>query len=439
MDVSLNHKLIKWYEQILQDWISPDINIQYSDQHLEIRLPNGKKVKLESSKINQGVENPLITLCKVPINSDIAVSEKYVYLITSSLNLLNDLRVEVTSEGVHVYENILKTLFYYLNRAEEIQSKEVDKFGRFPFKNSISYKTHSLQVPVCDIITQIIKEICLFLCPKLDLIKTQFSIISTHDVDIPCKYGISINQSVKSALKDIKSKRVEATISAFLKSHDEYDTFDYIMDKNEEYGNQVFFNFISNPPDRMGVDPSYSLRHKRIRKCLHHILSRGHKIGLHAAGGSFQDSGSLDYQIQNLSNTISDLGSNQCVTHNRFHYLKWSQTTTPNILSHSNIEVDYTLGFAEKIGFRCGTGRSYRPFDIYQNKLLNFKVHPMVAMEVSLFHKNYSNLNHDEACDEISVTMSQIKKYQYPCVILWHNDKLWNPKDRAVFEYLISY
>lgn len=439
MDVNLDYNLIKWYEQIFQDWISADLKIQHIDQHLEIKLPNGKKVKFGPSRLNQVSDTTSITLSKVPIKSDLAISEEYVYLITSRSNLLNNLKVEVISEGVYVYENILMTLFFYLNRVEEIHSKEVDKYGRFPFKHSISYRTRSLQVPVCDIITQIIRELCLFLCPQLELRKTQFSIISTHDVDIPFKYGVTINQSLKSALKDLKSKRVKSTISAFLKSHDEYDTFDYIMDKNEECGNKTYFNFVSDPPDRTNIDPLYSLRHKRIRNCIGHILNRGHHIGLHAAGGSSHDSDSLRNQYINLSNTISDMGSLQGVTHNRFHYLKWNHNSTPKILSQSDIEVDYTIGYAEKIGFRCGTGRSYRPFDITENRSLNFKVHPLVTMEVSLFHKNYSNLNHDEACEEISTVMGPIKKYQYPCVILWHNDKLWYPKDRDVFEYLISY
>ncbi|MCZ6702327.1 MAG: hypothetical protein O6940_04720, partial [Ignavibacteria bacterium] len=90
------------------------------------------------------------------------------------------------------------------------------------------------------------------------------------------------------------------------------------------------------------------------------------------------------------------------------------------IWEDNNLEYDFTLGFPEKEGFRCGTCSSYSVFNILTRKKLMLKESPLILMDVTLmrYQKGISN---EEFINKTNNLISIVKKYNGKFVLLWHN------------------
>ena len=104
----------------------------------------------------------------------------------------------------------------------------------------------------------------------------------------------------------------------------------------------------------------------------------------------------------------------------RQHFLRFSNPTTWQIWEDNSLEYDFTLGYPEKEGFRCGTCSSYSVFNILSRKKLMLKESPLILMDVSLmfYQKDISN---EEFIRQTNYMISTVKKYNGRFVLLWHN------------------
>ena len=64
------------------------------------------------------------------------------------------------------------------------------------------------------------------------------------------------------------------------------------------------------------------------------------------------------------------------------------------------MKVDGTCGYADKEGFKCGTGDEFSVFNILTRKKLKLKERPLIVMDSGLFE--YNNYSHNEACSRVS-------------------------------------
>jgi hypothetical protein len=96
-------------------------------------------------------------------------------------------------------------------------------------------------------------------------------------------------------------------------------------------------------------------------------------------------------------------------------------------LAASDFLYDSSLGYADRVGFRCGTCFEYPAFDPILCKKLNIRIRPLVAMEVSVFDYNHAKFFTEDEQLDIFVSLGKIcKKFNGYYTLLWHNNNLSN-------------
>ena len=95
-------------------------------------------------------------------------------------------------------------------------------------------------------------------------------------------------------------------------------------------------------------------------------------------------------------------------------------------LEKLGVEIDESIGFADKVGFRCGTSHTYPAFDLKNNIELKIKIKPLIAMQWSLNAPNYMNLSIDDGFNYLKKINLQTKKYGGNFTYLVHNDELYD-------------
>jgi hypothetical protein len=83
------------------------------------------------------------------------------------------------------------------------------------------------------------------------------------------------------------------------------------------------------------------------------------------------------------------------------------------------MQVDGTLGYSSKEGFRCGTGNSFPVFDVVSRRQLSLREQPLVVMDTTL-HVN-RKLSVEASGAVFSYYMQTGKKYDMPVTLLFHN------------------
>jgi hypothetical protein len=90
-------------------------------------------------------------------------------------------------------------------------------------------------------------------------------------------------------------------------------------------------------------------------------------------------------------------------------------------MEQAGITDDFTLSYADAVGFRVGTCRPYRFINPRTKALTNVVVHPLEIMECTLNRAGYMNLDYEHAfaiCKEI---VTQVHEHHGELVLLWHN------------------
>ena len=117
------------------------------------------------------------------------------YIPPPTLGFANDYSVPSMFEGnpkargsVTIDFDLFGSVFFLLTRYEEFVLEERDKFGRFQAKDSALWKAGTLNRPVVDEYTEILRRAIEATWPGTVFKRREFRIIPTHDVDAPYEY-----------------------------------------------------------------------------------------------------------------------------------------------------------------------------------------------------------------------------------------------------------
>ncbi len=106
----------------------------------------------------------------------------------------------------------------------------------------------------------------------------------------------------------------------------------------------------------------------------------------------------------------------------RQHYLKLEFPTTYQRLLQIGIEADYTMGYAEQVGFRASIATPFFWFDLSKNEATRLRVFPFQVMDITL--KNYLQLQPEEAIALTRELFEATKSVNGHFISLWHNNSL---------------
>lgn len=273
-------------------------------------------------------------------------------------------------------------------------------------------------------------------------------IICTHDVDavektiaIRCKQSVFHLFNVVRYLsqgKLSKSGGKLAKVERFLLANDDYWCFDQIMALEEQYGIRSYFNVYGGPggwqrtPKQLLLDPSYNSLQPKLCQLFRHLHQEGWSIGLHQSYNAWSDAECMLKEKHYLEQAVD-----APVTICRQHWLRFSWHKTWKTQQEAGLELDTTLGFNDRPGFRNGTALCFHPWDTNTKKPMKLAVLPMVLMDSHLY--DYGDVDHEERYQQMNYWLDEIMAVRGTATIIWHqrvmsNDYGWGPG----YEYLLS-
>jgi hypothetical protein len=315
----------------------------------------------------------------------------------------------------------LASIFYVLSRMEEYTSIFSDKFNRFEGKNSVIYRFNWHEKLICE---HWCEDLLKFLFQK-DIrnqksLKLTLSILPTFDIDNTYAYkNKGLVRSFFSVLKDIvllRTKRLferQKVHTRFLK--DPFDTFDQIASLKAR---NIDFKLFWLLGDFAKYDRNISAKNRRHHQIIKK-MSEVADIGIHPS----YKSNSYEYFLHNEIERLEAIIMKK-VNFSRQHFLVLKFPYTYKTLIEQEITDDYTMGYADICGFRAGTSRPFKWFDLQKNETTKLNIHPFAFMDGTL--NEYLKLTPKEAIEKIQLLFDEVKKYGGQFSFIWHNETIGN-------------
>ncbi len=328
--------------------------------------------------------------------------------------------------------DILAASFYLISRYEEYLPSKKDKHQRFKASNSLAFKENFLETPLLDIWVENLKNVLLILYPNLQIKESHFQQINTIDVDFAYKY---IGQSPWALTRKffgsiLKGKPDFNCLSKT--QNDPYNTYDYLIATAKiENFETLFFLLLA---DYGGYDKNISPKSMAMANLVK-ALKMHNTCGIHPSYRANLNGKKFQQEFAHFENLTAEKAQIA-----RQHFLKLNLPSTYEKLEKAGIQNDYTMAYADAIGFRASTCFPFPFFNLIENKLSKLRVHPSCLMDVVL--KNQLLLTPAEAIEKIKQLKAAVKTVNGQFISIWHNSsfdetqgwKDWKEVYQSLFE-----
>jgi hypothetical protein len=364
-----------------------------------------------------------------------------VFFIEKKSNILFENNIS-TEDAISVFQqaDVLGQIFILITRYEEYNRDPsvFDHHNRFSAAQSISQKLEILHKPI---VNQWIIQIKNQLCEKfLDLKykESEFSFLPTYDIDQAWSVmHKGLLRNVGGLIKELFRGQIKAAINRFLilisiKNDPEY-TFDFLKQLDKKFQlNPIYFWLLA---DHAEFDKNIDWQNRPFQNLIRRI-AKTYKIGLHPSYASNNDVVTLIKEKDRFM-TIAK----RPLSISRQHYLKLRFPETYRRLIDIGLDEDYSMGYADDVGFRAGISTPFYWFDLERNQITNLKIFPFAVMEVTL--KEYLHLNPEEAVLKTKKLVDEVKNVNGLFISLWHNSTLSDKNDwqgwRKVYTDMLEY
>lgn len=310
--------------------------------------------------------------------------------------------------------DIFSASFYLLSRYEEYLPFTPDAHGRFPSHESLAVKQGFYQLPLVDLWARELGRVLEKRFPELHIPKKEFQFIPTIDVDNAFAYkhkGLvrNILGFAKSVLH-LKFLDVFRRLAVLLGAKkDPFDTYDYLLSFLPDKAQWFILGGSFSKFDR-----NLSVSHPAFKKRLKQISAKN-RIGLHPSYHSFQEPEFIVNQKERLEKVIG-----LPVTHSRQHYLRFSLPQTYQWLADMGIEQEYSMGYADTIGFRASTCTPFNFYNLHSEKALPLKVIPFQVMDRALLQG--LKLDPNQAVQQTLTMAKAVNEVGGVFVTVFHNE-----------------
>lgn len=324
------------------------------------------------------------------------------------------------SEAVSSIPDLFALAFFLLSRLEETDTSARDAHGRFPAKASIAWKMGFLDRPVVNEWANWLWEALVQSGWTGAREQRKFNISISCDVDHPRLWWSNADR-LKTLAGAIFKRGDWNETGYWLKNYtfrkkDPYDIFEKWLDLFEQNNLVAQFNFMGERARHS--DCWYPLQHPEVKKLIHYLVQRGHRIGFHPSYESFENPALFTQELSSLQ-AITPIE----ITAGRQHYLRFSNPKTWATWEAAGLMEDSTLGYPEQEGFRCGICHDFPVFDIHHRKRMQLREKPLLAMDVTL--AQYQKYTPSQAQAKLAQLRHTVEKYGGDFTLLWHNSS-WN-------------
>lgn len=341
-----------------------------------------------------------------------------------------------SSEGSDIPFDIFAASFFLVSRYEEYLQFVPDEVGSFRSSDSLAFKHRFLGVPVVDLWVKELAKSLVKKFPALTFRRSEYNSLMTFDIDEAFAFlGKNLIGNIGGFIHDITSgsKNASHRLSCLTRREkDPYEVFEYMIESVNKAGTEAKFFFPVGDRSKHEKNPSWKNNDYR------HLISRianNFKIGLHPSLEASISLPLINAELKRL-NTIS---RQECRL-SRFHFLKIIMPESYRNLIEAGINEDYSMGYSDEPGFRAGIARSFRFYDILEEKITDLRIFPFMVMEVTL--SGNKKLKAKEAKEVICNMILQTKKAGGHFISIWHNTSLLNTTEcsewREIFEFTVN-
>ncbi len=336
--------------------------------------------------------------------------------------------------------DIFSAMFYLISRYEEYDNTaKRDHHGRYLAENSLAFQGDFLQIPIVEIWAKALQKALQKVYPNLVFNPPKYRFQPTFDIDMAWCYkhknwqqtlGGSLKDMIKGNFRGLK-RRYKGIFGS--NTDDPFYSFNFIENLHQESPALplIFFFLLGKYSE---FDKNTSPKNPFF-KTLIADLSKKYRVGIHP---SYRSNLREDI-LQNEIAILADICKKK-IGISRQHFLKMDLPTTYRRLIAQGIMEDWSMGYAEHLGFRAGISQPFYWFDLLENKATALRIVPFCMMDVTL--RRYLGLSPDEAIKQANRLIETIKNADAQLVTLWHNSSLSEQDEwqnwRAVYENIVS-
>lgn len=334
--------------------------------------------------------------------------------------------------------DIFSATFFLLSRYEEYTDKHRDKHGRFTAHQSFANKNGFLQQPIINIWVNKLR-VTLNKYYNLNISKLEYQCFSTIDIDHVFYYKHKpVIRNLLGGIKQLlqgKTKDFATRVGVFLgKRKDPNDVYEWLEQEHAKHNTKATYFFLlgdAAPP----YDPEPIFDKTEVRKIIQNTAAQN-PVGIHPSYHSNGNTATIKEEISRLENITG-----KPVNKSRQHFLRFNLPETYTSLIENGITEEYSMGYADEIGFRAGIAAPFTWFNLETNKETELTVYPFAVMDVSL--KNYMKLAPKEAMEVIKGINANVQEHGGSFMSLWHNESVSESGEwknwRKVYQLLLTF
>lgn len=340
--------------------------------------------------------------------------------------------------------DVFASVFFMLTRYEELVVEERDEHNRFPASASLACREGFLTRPIVDEYVETLWQAIRSLWPGMERKHRTCRTLISCDVDYPLSRRRTIALMARTVGADLVRHRSLSLAMRRVMGYagfaqaDPFNTFEWMMDVNERAGNQLTFFFVSEclVPE---IDPEYDIHSDFIISLMKRLHQRGHLIGMHGSYASYASRDQLCHEAARLRSAMECADIRQDIIGARQHFLRWATPTTAAALEDAGVVYDSTLGYAQTVGYRCGTCREFPLFDLASRRELALRERPLLVMEGSVHADMYMGLGITPKALDVMQSLKQTTRlFDGDFTLLWHNSEFLSQRAKEHYCEVIA-
>ncbi len=280
--------------------------------------------------------------------------------------------------------DVLESIFFHVSRFEErFMDFQLFLNDRKSYEDQLYLVRNGLEkTPIVD---HLVQDLITSLCQGKINTRLQAPVHLTHDVDFVEKFTSPwsiLRKTVGHLYHRRTLKNLDLLWNQFFDKkknrQDPFDTFEWLLSERSMEKTIYFLRGKNH-----SLDNFYESNHATFRKALRTAEERQYNIGIHPSYLSYNKGAMMSEEKQKLERECG-----QEITRSRQHFLNFKVDETPQNLEKIGIKEDSSLGYTRYVGFRCGTGFSYKLYDFQKERPTNVIEKPLVFMDTSWFHES---------------------------------------------------
>jgi hypothetical protein len=383
------------------------IDIEFTDDKDVFEEFDGPKISYSHAKLNSGIFFQSTTIL-----FETGINEQNISVFEYQNNKCF---YSVSKESTLPFDPFAAS-FYLISRYEEYLPHIKDNHERFVSNESLAFQHHFLETPLVNIWAYNIAKEIVKNYPSIKFPKQTFKFISTIDIDNAYAYKHKgflrvLGGLLKALTKGNLTERIKVLTG---KLPDPYDTFDYQFNIHKKYNISPIYFFLLGD---YGLNDKNIPAKNKVFQSLIKSIADYYEVGIHPSYVSNSDEKILAKEIQRLQKI-----THKNVSKSRQHFLKLNLPKTYRNLIDNGIFEDFTMGYAERNGFRASICTPFRFYDLDIEMVTKLKVYPFAIMEAT--YQYYEKVSPENTIEKIKTIMQEVKAVNGTFVSVWHNESL---------------